>query len=336
MRHFAVVGVLVVVTAVLSYLGVNIIWVMPVEASVQSLQVDWMWNLQMIAMSFLFALIVVPMIYSLVVFRRRKGDTADAEHVEGNTTLEITWTVIPLLAVLTFAFLGAGNLSNTLRADPDAMVVKVTAFQWAWRFEYPDTGVVTDELHLPVNRQVLFEMTSTDVIHSFWVPEFRLKQDLLPGRITQLRITPSLLGKYKVRCAELCGTSHAYMEQPVIVTSGTDFTAWMADQVVLAAKASATPEGRGQKIYETFCKACHSLDRTKGIGPTWFSLYGSAIELSDGTTVTADDTYLLNSIKDPSSQVVAGFPQPMSFNYQAAGLTLDQLSDVVAFIKTLK
>jgi cytochrome c oxidase subunit 2 len=336
MRHFVIAGILVIVVAILAYSGLNAVHLMPVEASTQSVSIDWMWNLMLMAMSFLFALIAVPLFYSLVVFKRKKGDTTDANHIEGNTPLEITWTVVPLIVVVIFAYLGAGNLADVVRSTPDAMVVKVSAIQWQWSFQYPDYGGFTSsELYLPVNKAVHLEMTSTDVIHSFWVPEFRVKQDLVPGRVTELQITPTLEGNYKVRCSELCGTGHYKMEQPVVVVDNAKFTAWVADQQALAAKEQATPEGRGQKIYETFCVACHSIDGSVGIAPTWRGLYNSQVPLSDGTTVTANDEYILNSIKAPASQVVSGF-SAMSFKYQSAGIADDQLSDILAYIKTLK
>ena len=194
MRHFVVVGILVIVVSVLAYAGLIAVGLMPVAASAQSVPIDRLLNLEWATISFLSALILVPFTYSLVVFRRKKGDTTDATHVEGNTNLEIAWTIVPLFLVMAFAYLGAGNLAQIQRADPDAMVVKVTAQQWSWSFEYPSYGVTSTELHLPVDKQVLLQMTSRDVIHSFWVPEFRPKQDLVPGRITQLRITPTLIG----------------------------------------------------------------------------------------------------------------------------------------------
>lgn len=333
MLHFLVVGILVVVVAILSYYGVNILWVMPTEASAQAVSIDWLWNLQMIAMSFLFALIVVPMLYSLIVFRRRKGETGEGEHFEGNTNLEIGWTVIPLIAVLTMAYIGAGSLADVRRGDPDAMVVKVTGIQWSWKFEY-ENGVVSDELHLPVGKQVLLKMTSNDVIHSFWVPEFRVKQDLVPGRITELRITPTVVGDYKVSCAELCGTSHAYMVKPVIVSEQADYDVWMAGQVALAEEASQTPEGRGQAlVIANGCAACHSIDGATGIGPTWLGLSGHEVELSGGAVVIADDAYLTESIKDPQAKIVAGFEGQLMPTY---GFTDEQISDIVAYIKTLR
>jgi cytochrome c oxidase subunit II len=334
MRHFVVVGILVIVLAVLGYVGLQFAHLMPVEASTQSVPIDQLWNLELMMISFLFALIVVPMAYSLIVFHRKKGDTTDAQHIEGNSTLEITWTIVPLFIVMTFAYLGAGNLAEIRRVDPNAMVIKVTGQQWSWSFEYPAYGVTSKEMHIPVGQQVLLQMTSRDVIHSFWVPEFRPKQDVVPGRITELRVTPTLIGSYKVRCAELCGTSHAYMESPVIVTSQNDFNTWMAEQVKLAEQAAQTPEGRGQALVSANgCAACHSINGDSGIGPTWLGLYGSQVKISGDGTVTADDAYIHESIKAPQAKIVAGFENQLMPNF---GFTDDQINDIVAYIKTLK
>lgn len=201
MGHFLVVGILVIAVSVLTYFGLDAVGLMPVQASAQAVSIDWLWNWEIVAISFLFSLIVVPMTYSLIVFRRKKGDTGDGEHIEGNTPLEIAWTVVPLLIVLVFAYMGAYSLGEIRRIDPDALVINVKAQQFVWTFEYPEYGIISKELHLPLNQQVLLKMQSADVIHSFWVPEFRIKQDVVPGRVTEYRITPTLLGDYKVRCA---------------------------------------------------------------------------------------------------------------------------------------
>jgi cytochrome c oxidase subunit II len=336
-RHFVIVGILVIVVGILIYVGLDSAGLMPVEASAQAVDIDWMWNLEVVAMSFLFALIVVPMAYSLVVFRRRKGDTTDAEHMEGNTRLEIAWTIVPLFVVMAYAYLGAINLAETRRADPEAMVVKVTGLQWSWTFEYaPVNGlaVVSDELHIPVGKQILLRMTSNDVIHSFWVPEFRVKQDLVPGRITELRVTPTREGNYKVRCAELCGTSHAYMEKPVVVSSQEEFESWMAVELEKAKEASQTPEGRGQALVAANgCAACHSINGAAGIAPTWFGLFGLQVELTDGSVVTADEAYLHESIKAPQAKIVRGFENQLMPTY---AFTDEQIDDIVTYIKTLR
>jgi cytochrome c oxidase subunit 2 len=337
MRHFVIVGILVIITSVLFYVGLDSAGLMPVEASAQAAGIDWMWNLELIAMCFLFALIVVPLMYSLVVFRRRKGDTTDAEHMEGNTRLEIAWTIVPLFVVMAYAYLGAVNLAETRRVDPDAMIVKVKGIQWSWSFEYPAVNgisVISDELHIPKGKQVLLRMTSQDVIHSFWVPEFRVKQDLVPGRITELRITPIRAGNYKVRCAELCGTSHAYMEKPVVVSSQADFDTWMAEQLKVAEQAAATPEGHGQLLVAANgCGACHSINGAAGIGPTWFGLFGSQVEITDGSEVTADEAYLTESIKAPQAKIVAGFENQLMPTY---GFPDEDIADIVAYLKTLR
>jgi cytochrome c oxidase subunit 2 len=334
MRHFWVVGILVIVTAVLTYVGLNSAGLMPVEASAQSVSIDWLWNWEIVAISFLFALIVVPMVYSLIVFRRRKGETGDGEHIEGNTTLEIAWTVVPLFIVLAFAYMGAYSLGVTRRVDPNALIIKVKAQQFVWTFEYPDTGIISKELHLPVNKQVVLQMESADVIHSFWVPEFRVKQDVVPGRVTEYRITPTLIGNYKVRCSELCGPSHAFMEGPVIVDSQSDYTAWISAQSAIAADAAKTPEGAGKLLtVRNGCIGCHSLDGAKMTGPTWFGLYGSTVKLADGTSVVADDAYLSESILNPKAKEVAGFSPTVMPPF---ALSEKEVSDIIAYFKTLK
>lgn len=337
MRHFVIVGILVLVMTVLTYVGLDAAGIArqmhPVAASAQAESIDSLWNLEIIAISFLFALIVVPMVYSLIVFRRKKGDMTDAEHIEGNTSLEIGWTVGPLILVVVFAYLGAYSLGEVRREDPNAFVINVTARQFAWTFEYPEYGIVSDVLYLPVNKQVLLKMESPDVIHSFWVPEFRVKQDIVPGRVTEYRITPSLEGEYKVRCAELCGTSHAFMENMVIVTSQVNYDAWVAEQSELAALAGQSPEGQGQILaVQNGCIGCHSIDGTPLTGPTWFGLYESQRQLEDGGSVAADDAYITESILDPLAKIVAGYPLVMP----PYDLTDEQIANLIAYIKTLK
>lgn len=338
-RHFVIIAVLVAVVTALTYIGLTSLGLMPIEASLQSQPIDWLFDLEIKLISFFFALIMVPMVYSLVVFRRKDGDDGDGQHFEGNTNLEITWTAIPLVIVIALGIIGADNLRQVRTVDPQAAEIKVVAFQWGWRFEYPQ-GFSSNQLYLPEGRQTVLKMESLDVLHSFWVPEFRLKQDVVPGRITDYRITPILVGNYKVRCAELCGTSHSYMESPVIVVSAVEYDKWVSDQAAIAkaealASAGKPDATRGQKLYqESGCKSCHSLDGAKGIGPTWKGLFGSSVELADGSSVTADEAYIAESIKLPGAQTVKGFSANAmpSFAY----LTDGQIADLVEFIKTLK
>jgi cytochrome c oxidase subunit II len=173
MRHFVIVGILVIALAILTYLGIDAAGVAtqmnPVAASAQAGSIDTLWHWEIIVLSFLFALIVAPMVYSLVVFRRKPGETGDGEHMEGNTNLEIGWTVSPLILVVIFAYWGAYSLGETRRVDNDALVINVKAQQFVWTFEYPEYGIISDELHLPVNQQVVLKMQAVDVLHSFFL-----------------------------------------------------------------------------------------------------------------------------------------------------------------------
>jgi len=337
MKHFIIVAVLVAVSTVLVNLLLQNIGLLPVEASTQATIIDRLFNTHFLVISFLFSLIVVFLVYSLVVFRRRKEDAQqEGKFFKGSTRLEVLWTILPLGTVIYFSYLGSLSLAETRRVDPQALEVKVIGRQWSWTFEYPEFGIVSDTLQLPVNRQVLLKMTSEDVIHSFWVPEFRVKQDLLPGEnlVKELRITPTIIGSYKVRCAELCGTLHAYMEGPVVVVSDVDFQAWVDEEVKLL---NADPATRGERVSkQNGCLACHSVDGTRLVGPSWLGLYESQRELADGTTVVADDAYLLNSIIKPNAHVVAGYPPGVMPQSYVDSLSETQLSDIIAFIKTLK
>ena len=335
MKHLFIAGVLVVLVTILLIFGMGQVQLLPKAASAQAVPIDRMFNLEFTAIAFLFSLIVVFMLYSIVVFRRKKGDMTDARHIEGNTRLEVVWTVIPLIMVLGLAFLGSQALAETVRIDPGALEVNVIASQWSWRFDYPEAGVTSNELRLPDNQQALLHLSSNDVIHSFWVPEFRVKQDALPGGkefVRDLRITPTEIGEYKVRCAELCGLNHAYMEAPVIVMARADFDAWIAQE----SGVSADPVERGRKVYENFgCMACHSLDGTPGVGPSWLGLYGREELLTDGSTITADEAYLIESIHNPGLKIVEGYQNIMPPTI-AESMTEQQTLDLIEFIKTLK
>jgi cytochrome c oxidase subunit 2 len=335
MKHLIIAAILVVVVAAALIIGMTQVDLLPVAASAQAEPIDMMFRIEFTVIAILFSLIIVLMVYSIVVFRRKRGDMSDARHVEGSTRLEVFWTAVPLATVLVFAYLGSWSLGETTRADPKPLEVNVIGSQWSWRFEYPNQGVVSTELRLPEDKQALLHLWSTDVIHSFWVPEFRVKQDALPGGgdlTRDLRITPTEPGTYTVRCAELCGLKHTYMESPVIVMAQADFDAWIADESGL----SADPVERGSKWYTTYgCNACHSLDGTPGVGPTWQGLYGSETRFDDGSSTVANDDYLYNSIRNPADQIVEGFQNLMPANV-ATDMTDAQISDIIRFIESLR
>lgn len=334
-RHLLIAGLLVVVSTAVLYFLLTSIGLLPEEASQQAATIDRLFNAHFFMISLLFSMIVVFLVYSIVVFRSKPGEKTEGAYIKGNNRLEILWTVIPLGTVIAFSFFGARNLAETRKAEPQALNVRVVAFQWGWSFEYPDFGVTSRELYLPVDRQVLLSLTSRDVIHSFWVPEFRVKQDALPGEnlVKQLRITPTRIGNYTVMCAELCGGAHAYMNAPVKVVSKTDFDQWLGAQV---SAVITDPVERGKKWAEnTGCISCHSLDGTKLVGPSWKGLYGETVTLADGTTVVADEAYLRTAILDPNAQITQGYPaNVMPSNYNTL-LTDDQINDLIEYIKSI-
>ena len=337
MKHFVAVTVIVLVLTVLVGLGLNQTGMLPRQASLEAGPIDAMFRFHFWAIAFLFALIVGFMIYSIIVFRRKPGDEEDAKHITGNTGLEIIWTVIPLGVVLFLAFWGADVLAEIRRPDPQALEVKVTARQWSWQFEYPEYGVKSPELRLPVGKQVLLTLTSDDVIHSFWVPEFRVKQDALPGEgmERELRVTPTEIGEFTVRCAEVCGTAHAYMNAPVIVLAEDQFEAWIAEQAGGEDTADQDPVELGRQVsQESGCLACHSVDGSESIGPTWLDLYGSERNLADGTTVTADQEYLREAVVDPQAKIVEGY-ENLVMPPTGASLTDQEIEAVLAYIASL-
>lgn len=333
MKHFVILAILIIGSTFAIYAGLNSIGLLPDQASVQAEAVDRLLDYHLWLIAFLFSLIVVTLFYSLVVFRRRKHETGDGAHITGSTNLEIAWTFIPLLIVIYLAYIGALSLGETRRIDRSALQVRVVAGQWYWQYRYPEYGIVSTELYLPVGRQADLQMTSNDVIHSFWVPEFRVKQDILPGQTTELRITPTVIDEYKVLCAELCGVSHAYMVGAVHVVSLEDFEAWVEQQ---QSTVEVDPVLLGERLSQQYgCLVCHSVDGSRKTGPTWARLAGSEVELTDGTKVTADRDYLIRSIVDPNLQIVAGYPANVMPSFAE---TLDQtaVEAIVAYIESLK
>lgn len=353
MKHLIIVAVLVVISTVLVSIGLEILQILPPQAGQEAATVDWLFTLELRAIAFLFSLIVVFTLYSVVVFRRKEGETEDGPHIHGNAKLEIIWTVIPLITVLFFGVLGARSLSQITSPVPDALVVEVTAQQFAWRFDYPDYGITSSsELHLPRGRQVLLKLTSIDVIHDFWVPDLRVKQDAVPGMTTELRITPTELGEYKVRCAELCGTAHYSMLAPVKVEEPADFEAWVAANAAPSddlTEETVPPESPadtapsevagaelGAEVAQTQgCLGCHSVDGSQLVGPTWLGLYDSQVALDDDTTVVADEDYLRRAIVETNAEIVKGFPASVMPGIYKDTLSEEQVDALVEYIKSL-
>jgi len=334
LKHGFGAALFIVVLAALAWFVLDTRFLLPTGAAEQAKPIDSLFNLEFKLMAVMFGLIAGLMLYSVIFFRRKKGDETDGPHVTGNTPLEIIWTAVPFIIVISLALLGAKSLGETQRIDPRALEVKVTGQQWSWSFEYPSYNIVTNELVLPEGKQALLKLYATDVIHSFWVPEWRVKQDAVPGTEQSLRITPSEVGEFRLICAEICGAQHANMVAPVRVVSQSAFTDWVEQQ--MTGSVAEDPAVRGeQAVRVNGCIACHSLDGTKLVGPSYFGLYGRVETLEDGTQITVDDAYILESIRQPSLKVVQGFPVVMQ-PYGPDVIPDETVADIIEYIKTLK
>ena len=230
MRERSIFAIVIVsmLLLVVGYLAATQLNFMPVEASTRAVAVDGLFRVMVGTAAVIFVMVEGALVYAAFRFRRRAGDDADAKPIHGNTTLEVVWTAIPAMIVVVIGIYAYQTLAEIEKPASDPMVVEVVGRQFVWQFRYPDHGVVAQELHLPIDRPVRFEITSADVIHSFWVPQFRGKRDATPGRVAEFLITPTELGEFPVRCAELCGPGHANMTTKVIVQTQAEFDAWLA------------------------------------------------------------------------------------------------------------
>lgn len=328
-RFIALAGVIMLVT-------LGLVWAVmklplgPLEASAEARLIDTAFRVVLGVMAWIFAIVVVFLVYSLVAFRRR-GEPEEGPHYAHHTPLEVAWTVIPTAIVIGLAAYSSAALYHLTSQKPDELVVEVTAFQFGWRFEYPAYGITSSTLMLPKGRPVVFKLRSLDVIHSFYVPEFRIKQDAVPGMTTEVRVTPIEPGEYRLICAELCGAGHAYMTAVVKVVEPGTFEGWVQAQRA----GAATLIERGRELARQFgCLSCHSTDGTKLVGPSWQGLFGREEVLADGTTITVDEAYLKESILDPNAKIVQGFSPNVMPPYRDR-LSDKELKAIIAFIKSL-
>ena len=259
-------------------------------------------------------------------YRRSAGNRA--EPIEGSTALELTWTFIPL-GIFIFIFVWSAAIFFRERTPPkDSTEVYTVAKQWMWKFQHIEGQREINELHVPVGRDVRMIMTSQDVIHSFYVPAFRIKQDVLPGRYTTAWFRATKPGTYHLFCAEYCGTMHSGMVGDVVVMEPAQYQAWLS-----GGAAAGSLSNTGQGLFQSLgCSTCHRLD-TQGRGPNLTGVFGKPVLLEDGRTVTADENYVRESILSPTAKVVSGF-KPIMPPFQGI-VSEEQLNALVAYVKSL-
>ena len=288
-------------------------------------RVDALYIFLLIVCGMMTLLIFVCLGYFAARFRHRPG--VRAEQIEGSTPLEITWSTIPFVVFMAIFAWGATVYFKERTPPDDSTEVYVVAKQWMWKLEHAEGQREINELHVPVGRDVKLIMTSQDVIHSFYIPAFRIKQDVLPGRYTVEWFRATKPGVYHLFCAEYCGTQHSGMVGDIVVQQPAQYEAWMNGGSMGPLSATG-----GKLFAELGCATCHHND-SLGRGPNLQGVFGKPVQLADGRTVTADENYLRECILDPGAKRVSGF-QPIMPTFQGL-VSEEQVNALVAYIKSI-
>jgi len=299
----------------------------PEQASTIAAGVDHMYLFLVLVAGFFSALIFILIFVFAVKYRRRSEDQK-AEQIEGSLKLEIAWTVIPLLITFVMFGLGAALYVRNSRPPVNAVEVFVVGKQWMWKLQHVEGQREIDELHVPVGRPVKLTMTSEDVIHDFFVPAFRVKKDVIPGRYSTIWFQATKVGKYHLFCAQYCGAQHSGMTGWIYVMKPADYENW------LSGGGAESMESSGEKLFARFgCVNCHHADGS-GRGPSLAGVFGKPVQLESGETVTADEAYVRESILAPNAKIVKGYPAIMP-TFQGL-VSEEQLLQLIAYVKSLR
>lgn len=335
----------VVIAVIASAIGIALaLWIdwFPVDAATQAKPIDTLYDVLMIVSVPIFVLVVTVILYSVWAFRMRPGqELEDGPPIHGNTRLEVVWTAVPAIILVSLCSYAYAVLNDIEKAKPNELVVNVTGVQFAWKYSYPQAAgkpIASDKLYLPKNRPVRFNIRTEDVIHDFWVPAFRMKIDAVPGITTHVRATPTRIGTYPVVCAELCGLGHAVMRSTAYVVSPSRFDDWLAKQ---AAPPAAAGSGVGQKVSgtdlaaigkETFagaagCGACHTLADAGTTGTTGPNL--------DTVLKGMSEDEIRTDIVDPGAKIAKGYSDGIMPTNFGDTLSQQQLDGLVTYLATV-
>jgi len=301
----------------------------PPQASTFAVREDALF-FYLVAVTVVFVALIFGLILYFAIRYRRRTPEQRARHVPEPMGLEIAWSVIPFGFMVVMFVWGAWLFFYAYNPPAGGIEIAVVAKQWMWKVQHPEGRREINQLHIPVGVPVKLTMTSEDVIHSFFVPAFRIKRDVLPGRYTSIWFDATQIGSYHLFCAQYCGTQHAGMTGEVVVMSQPDYERWLqgggADTTAPAAAGEALFRGLG-------CASCHAADRP-GQAPSLAGVFGRPVQLSGGKTVTADEAYVRESILTPQAKLVAGYG-PIMPTFKGL-LTEEQLLDLIAYIKSLQ
>jgi cytochrome c oxidase subunit II len=300
----------------------------PEQASNFAEGVDMLFLFVLLTCLFFAVLVVFVAIFAAFKFRRTSPGEIGST-LEGNMILEVGWTVVPLIIALGMFAWGAVLYVNFRTAPKDTLDIYVVGKQWMWKLQQPNGKREINELHVPLGRDVKLILGSEDVIHNFYIPAFRVKMDVVPGRYNTMWFRPTKIGKYHFFCSQYCGTNHAVMGGEVTVMDPAEYSAWLSDEA-----GNMDPVSAGQQLFtQLACVTCHLSDGT-GRAPSLNGVYSNKVLLADGSTVTADDGYIRESILQPKAKIVAGY-QPVMPTFQGL-VTEEQIISLTAYIKSLQ
>jgi len=300
----------------------------PERASTLAGEVDALYFF-LIALSAFFSLLIAGLLVVFAVRYKRRSDSERPAEIEGSLALELTWTLIPLAFTVVIFVWGTSLFFSMNRPPNDALQVNVVAKRWMWKLQHMTGQREINELHVPIGRPVQLNMTSEDVIHSFFVPAFRMKKDVVPGRYATAWFEATKLGTYHLFCAEYCGTKHSGMIGQIVVLSPAQYQEWLS-----GGPPSVSPVAAGRKLFEDLnCITCHRPD-SEGRGPALEGIAGRLVKLQGGEVVVADEGYLRESILNPTAKIVAGY-QPIMPTY-VGQISEEGILDLIAYIQSLK
>ncbi|RME57419.1 MAG: cytochrome c oxidase subunit II [Candidatus Dadabacteria bacterium] len=310
---------------------------LPEEASSFAKDVDWINNFITDVSVFCIAAICGTMLFFAIRYRRKK-EGEPTPRFEGSNVLEAIWTAFPAVVSAYVAYQGIVIYKKMVKPPKAAFEVNVTAKQWQWKFKYDNGKESINELVVPVNKPVKLLMRSepNDVIHSLFIPAMRVKKDVLPSMYTHVVFKPIKTGEYRIFCTEYCGAGHYNMLAKLRVVPQAEFERWLNDRSEEILAKTLSPKEVGKKLYVSKgCNACHSIDGSKIIGPSFLGLYGKKEKMADGSVVNVDEVYLEDSMLYPNKKIVRGFPPNVMPSFKDQ-LSTDEITSLIAFIKSLK
>ena len=323
-------GIGIVVAILVTLVAVLIPW-LPTSASKQMDRIEFVYWFATVICIAIFSLVMAVLIYSVLTFRSPPEDESDGPSIHGHTGLEVVWTVVPAILVIAIGVLSAVVLSQNGNAGTNPMTIKVFAQQFEWHFEYPDNGgVKSQELYMPVDRNITFEMQSADVIHSFWIPAMGQKQDLVPGIDTSIVITPTRTGSFSLICTELCGLGHATMRAPVHVLSQANFAAWVKKQQAGGGK----PKSGAAVFASAGCGGCHTFTPAgtdAAVGPNLDGVVADAKKAGEDPAA-----YVKESIVEPDKVLAPGYAAGVMPGTFGDSLSPEEIDALVSYLTGAK